>query len=150
VRRGHLAVAALPLALLLAGCAGGAAPPGHQLTGEYTVHGDYARSGGHAPGPGARCDASAVGYPDIHAGTPATVRDAGGAVVATTALGEGTFRLSVLNGDDCVFAFSVKVPDRDRYQIEVGSRGATTFTRADLERGGWKAALVIGNYAPGI
>jgi hypothetical protein len=150
VRRRRLAAAALPLATLLAGCGGHAAPTGHQLTGEYTVHGDYARRGGHAPGPGERCDAAAVGYPDIHAGTPATVRDAGGGVVATTALGEGRFRLSVLNGDDCVFAFAVKVPDSEHYQVEVGHRGATTFSRAELERAGWKAALVIGNYAPGI
>lgn len=147
--RRRLAVAALLLVLLLAGCSGGAAAR-HELTGEYTVHGDYARDSGRAPGAGERCDASAVGYPDIHAGTPATVRDADGGVVATTTLGEGRFRLSVLRGDDCVFAFSVKVPDSDHYQIEVGNRGATTFTRADLERTSWKASLVIGNYAPGI
>jgi len=145
-----LAVAALPLVLLLAGCGGRAAAPRHQLTGEYKVHGDYARGGGAAPGAGEHCDASAVGYPDIHAGTPATVRDAAGGVVGTAALGEGRFRLSVLNGDDCVFAFSMKVPESDYYQIAVGDRGSTTFTRADLERTSWKASLVIGNYAPGI
>jgi hypothetical protein len=150
VLRRRLAVAALPLVLLLAGCGGQAAAPRHELTGEYTVHGDYARASGRAPGVGERCDAAAVGYPDIHTGTAAMVRDAAGKVVGSTALGEGRFRLSVLRGDDCVFAFSVKVPDSDHYEIEVGNRGATTFTRADLERTSWKAALVIGNYAPGI
>jgi hypothetical protein len=38
------------------------------------------------------------------------------------------------------------LPDRDAYRIQVSNRGYVEFSRADLERSGWKADLTIGAY----
>ena len=75
--------------------------------------------------------------------------DATKAVVGTAELQGGTPRNGALRGndDDCVFSFSLTVPDRDAYRIEVGKRpGQVPFTRSDLEKSGWKADLTIGAY----
>jgi len=46
-----------------------------------------------------------------------------------------------------VYSFTLSVPDRDAYRVEVGRRpGKVLFTRADLEKSGWKADLTIGAY----
>jgi len=46
-----------------------------------------------------------------------------------------------------VFSFSLTVPERDAYRIEVGQgRGVVPFARSDLERTSWKADLTIGAY----
>jgi hypothetical protein len=70
-------------------------------------------------------------------------------VLATATLQGGTLRKGLLRGrdDDCVFSFSLTVPERDAYRIEVGRQpGQARFTRADLEKSGWKADLTIGAY----
>jgi hypothetical protein len=75
--------------------------------------------------------------------------DATKAVVGTAELRGGTLRNGPLRGndDDCVFSFSLTVPQRDLYRIEVGQRpGQVPFTRSDLEKSGWKADLTIGAY----
>jgi hypothetical protein len=45
-----------------------------------------------------------------------------------------------------VFSFSLSVPERDAYRIEVSWRGAVPFQRSELERSNWKADLTIGAY----
>jgi len=134
------------LALAAAGCTREpAAPPSHRLEGTYIVHGVFSHQ--HFGGP---CKAADAGYPDITPGTAVRVRDdATKAVVGTAELQGGTLRDGPLRGndDDCVFTFSLTVPDRNAYRIEVGRHpGQALFTRSDLEKSGWKADLTIGAY----
>lgn len=149
-----LALLVLPALLLVAGCSGRhavpaptpttAAPASHRLLGIYTVHGIYKSRDYGKP-----CKPAEAGYPDIHAGTPVQVRDGTtGAVLATAALSGGILRKQPLVGpdDDCRFQFSLTVPDRAKYQVEVGRRGAVEFTRDELEKSHWTANLTIGAY----
>ena len=132
-------------ALAAAGCTREpAAPPSHRLEGTYIVHGVFSHQKFGSP-----CRSADAGYPDILPGTAVRVRDATKAVVGTAQLKGGTLRNGPLRGndDDCVFSFSLTVPDRDAYRIEVGRRpGQVLFTRSDLEKSGWKADLTIGAY----
>jgi hypothetical protein len=131
------------LALLATGC-GRDAPPSHRLEGTYIVHGLFPHRNFGSP-----CRGADAGYPGIQPGTTVTVRDETTAVLATTTLQGGTLRKSPLRGrdDDCVFSFSLTVPERDAYGIEVGRQpGQAQFTRADLEKSSWKADLTIGAY----
>ena len=121
-----------------------AAPPSHRLEGTYIVHGVFSHQKFGSP-----CRSADAGYPDILPGTAVRVRDATKAVVGTAQLKGGTLRNGPLRGndDDCVFSFSLTVPERDAYRIEVGQRpGQVLFTRTDLEKSSWKADLTIGAY----
>ena len=132
-------------ALAAAGCTREpAAPPSHRLEGTYIVHGVFSHQKFGSP-----CRSADAGYPDILPGTAVRVRDATKAVVGTAQLKGGTLRNGPLRGndDDCVFSFSLTVPERDVYRIEVGQRpGQVPFTRSDLEKSSWKADLTIGAY----
>jgi hypothetical protein len=142
-------LAVVVVAVLVAGCSGNhtapkpAAQPGHRLDGSYTVHGIFPRRSYGAP-----CKGADAGYPDIHAGTSVVVRDKAGALLSSTTLADGTLRRTPLRGrdDDCQFRYSLTVPDRDSYTIEVSDRGSVEFSRADMERSGWKPGLTIGAY----
>jgi hypothetical protein len=93
--------------------------------------------------------AADAGYADIHAGTRVVIRDESGAAIGSATLGDGTLRQQPLRGrdDDCLFRFSLTVPDRAEYKIEVSSgRGVVAFSQADLERAHWTANLTIGAY----
>ena len=144
-----MVLAVVVLAALVAGCTGKvpaskpAAPQVHRLDGNYTVHGIFRHRNYGAP-----CTAADAGYADIHAGTPVVVRDTSGTVIGSAALGDGTLRQQPLRGrdDDCLFRFSLTVPERAEYRIEVSSRGVVAFSQADLERAHWKANLTIGAY----
>jgi hypothetical protein len=145
-RRAWAVVVLLALALLGAGCSRAPAPPpSHRLEGTYIVHGVFPHRNFGGP-----CQGAGAGYPDIRSGTSVRVRDdATRTVLATATLNGGTLRKGPLRGrdDDCVYSFSLSVPERDAYRIEVGSRpGKVLFTRADLEKSGWKADLTIGAY----
>jgi hypothetical protein len=137
------------VAMLMAGCGGNhatpkpAAPASRQLSGSYTVHGFFPHRNYGAP-----CKGADVDYPDIHAGTGVVLRDKGGALLGSTTLVGGTLRPTPLRGrdDDCRFQWSLTVPERDTYRIQVSNRGYVEFSRADLERSGWKADLTIGAY----
>lgn len=134
------AVLATLLALLLhrgptaAPITGVDAPPG-----TFTLRGTLTLTGG--PQSVAFADGFAVvdpgelcfgrgGYNDIGAGTPVTVYDEAGTVVAHGVLGVGeAVRLGV-----CAFGFAVDVPVGSTfYQVEVSHRGRTTVeARADV------------------
>ena len=133
------------LGLAAAGCTREpAAPASHRLEGTYIVHGVFSHQKFGSP-----CRSADAGYPDILPGTAVRVRDATKAVVGTAQLQGGTLRDGPLRGndDDCVFSFSLTVPERDAYRIEVGKRpGQVLFTRSDLEKSSWKADLTIGAY----
>jgi hypothetical protein len=75
--------------------------------------------------------------------------EASAAVLGSAPLQGGTLRKGLLRGpdDDCVFTFSLTVPERDAYRVKVGRQpGKVRFTRTDLERSGWKADLTVGAY----
>jgi hypothetical protein len=138
--------AVVVLALAAAGCSHEpAATPSHRLEGTYIVHGVYSHQNFGGP-----CKAADAGYPDITPGTAVRVRDdRTKAVVGTAELQGGTLRDGPLRGndDDCIFRFSLTVPDRDAYRIEVGRQpGQALVTRSDLEKSGWKTDLTIGAY----
>ena len=144
------ALLTVALAALASGCDRAPPPPaGHDLSGEYTVHGLFPAPGG-VRRTGQPCRAADVGYPEIGPGTAVTVRNAAGGVLGTATLGPGTLRVDVLRTQHCVHRFALTVPDAQAYRIEVDARGVVEFTRADLERSGWRAGLSIGNLAPGI
>jgi len=113
------------------------------LGGTYIVHGIFLHRDYGAP-----CKGADASYPDIRPGTAVTVRDGTGALLGMAALQGGTLRKGPLRGadDDCVFKFSMIVPERDPYRVEVGRRGVVRFSRSDLERSNWKADLTIGAY----
>jgi len=143
-RRLWLVAALVVLALLAVGCGRRpAVPSSHRLEGTYIVHGVFSHRSYGAP-----CRSADAGYPDIRPGMAVTVRDETAAVLGTSELGGGTLRKSPLRGrdDDCVFSFSLTVPERDSYRIEVGRRGVVRFSRSDLERSNWKADLTVGAY----
>ena len=139
------AVLLLTLVVLVAGCHREVAPPIHRLEGTYIVHGEFAHRNFGGP-----CKGADAGYPNIQAGTMVVVKDeASAAVLGSAQLQGGTLRKGPLRGpdNDCVFSFSLTVPERDAYRIKVGRQpGNVRFTRTDLERSGWKANLTIGAY----
>ena len=132
------------LALSAAACSREpAAPPSHRMEGTYIVHGFFPHRSFGAP-----CKGADAGYPDLRQGTVVTVKDGAGATLGTVALQGGSLRRGPLRGrdDDCVFSFSLTVPERDAYRVEVGRRGGVNFDRSELQRSNWKADLTIGAY----
>jgi hypothetical protein len=128
--------------ILLAGC-GSTASPGEErapaaspsvftlsVLGQITV-GD----GLTVDGPGSLCLTTGTGYDDIAAGTAVVVKDNTGAQVAIGRLGEGVTSPDSTNYSvKCIFSFTVRdVPgDSPIYSLSVGSRGETSYSRADL------------------
>jgi hypothetical protein len=146
--RGPSATAVVLIALVVvvaAGCHQEAAPPTHRLEGTYIVHGEFPNRNFGGP-----CKGAEAGYPNIQAGTMVVVKDeASAAELGSVPLQGGTLRKGLLRGpdDDCVFSFSLTVPERDAYRITVGQQpGNVRFTRTDLERTSWKADLTVGAY----
>jgi hypothetical protein len=144
---GRWASAVVVLVLLASaafGCTRESAPPSHRLEGTYIVHGVFPHQSFGGP-----CKPADAGYPNITPGTTVTVRDETKAVLGTASLQGGTLRDGPLRGndDDCVFSFSLTVPERDTYRIEVGRQpGQARFSRSDLEKSSWKADLTVGAY----
>ena len=79
-------------------------------------------------------------YHDFIGGTPVSVKDRSGTVIATGALNPG----KVVDGAACEFAFVVQtVPNADLYQFDVGGRAAGAFPYDDLAAQGWQVALSL-------
>lgn len=130
-------------------------PPGRVLRGEFTVFDvTLAASGGGIydavttverindllAGASEPCpDGLGGGYSDLRGGTPVSVRDGSGALLATGHLVGGT-----LDAHGCHFTFEVEVPRADFYQVEVASRGTVPYSLAELDTAGWQVALSVG------
>jgi hypothetical protein len=93
---------------------------------------------------GSDCEGS-DGFSDINSGTQVIVKDASGTIVGTSALGTGT---EVPPPDSsshaCSFSFSVSsLPDASFYSVEVGHRGAQTFSKSQLEAMNWTVGFSL-------
>lgn len=104
--------------------------------GNVTVHGSLSMGlltySDDAPGadimnpkPGDPCSTSG-GYADIAPGATVTIGGASGQTVAVAALGSG----KVNSAGECEFDFTASVPDQARYTATIGTRGTTTWTKA--------------------
>jgi hypothetical protein len=78
---------------------------------------------------------SGGGFADIASGTPVTIEDGAGKVLATTVLAGG-----ILSARGCTFTFATSVPDADFYRVEVSDRDALTLSREQLETKRWKVS----------
>lgn len=76
---------------------------------------------------GAKCQ-GANGYADVNAGTPVTVKNGKGDVLATTTLGPGKSGTA-----NCTFTFTVPLTEgEDRYVLSVGRRGEFSYSFEQL------------------
>ncbi len=103
---------------------------GHTITGGITVPGVEF---------GGTCTVG-DGYKDISPGRSVTITDENGEVVGKGQLGEGV----ALEIYGCRFPFSVDVPNRKSYSIEVGDRGELTYSFEDMSENSWKVELSLG------
>ncbi len=84
--------------------------------------------------------AGAGGYGDVRAGEPVTVKDEKGTILDATSLGAGKG-----SAYDCVFPFTVTVPDSAQfYTFTIGRRGDVTNSHADMVASGWTMGLTLG------
>jgi hypothetical protein len=89
---------------------------------------------------GGTCEGNS-GYSDIGAGTPVTLKDDTGKVLASTSLGTGTGSKS-----HCSFSFKFTgVPEVAFYTVSVGRRGDITDSLADMKASGWTFSLTMGD-----
>lgn len=80
----------------------------------------------------------ASGYSDVNPGTPVTVKNGKGEILATTYLEEGKGGRYM-----CTFGFTFDVTEgQDRYVVAVGKRGELSYSFEQLRAGG--VALVLG------
>lgn len=126
--------------LLVAGCGAAAPTPAPlSLTGTVTlirgngVSSNFTGSGTHCQG--------AVGYDDFRDAMSVVVKDQAGTIVAT-----GVTGTAATAPGGCVMAFTIPaVPDVPFYSVEIGHRGAVTYSKADLVAKGWKLDLTLGS-----
>jgi hypothetical protein len=137
VRR--LVVIALALVGIV-GC-GTKAAPTHLVGGTFTLE-----EGTLSATKGASCSSKSSGYDDVRAGTTVVVSDGDGKVLATGQLGPGQLGPHVVqNMSYCVFPIAVpSVPEAPFYRVEVGNRGAQTYSLADMQAKNWTLALTLG------
>lgn len=135
----------LALAVLVAGCSGaGPTPsPAVHLTGTFGLlrgsNGSAVWAGGPAQG---ECVGTG-GYSDFRGGMSVVVKDQAGSIIATssTAMGHPTTD----GAGTCLMAFDVApIPDAPFYSIEIGHRGAITYSKADLVAKAWHLDLTLG------
>lgn len=111
----------------------------HSLTGTFTlVRGDGVSS--NFGGNGSSCHGTG-GYSDFQDGMTVVVKDQAGTIVAT-----GATDTAAVSAGNCVMRFSIpSIPDATFYSVEIGHRGAVTYSRADMETRGWKLDLTLGS-----
>lgn len=85
------------------------------------------------------------GYDDIQTGANVVILDGSGTTLATTTLetaddSDGSRPRSNI----CEFQFTVEVPAADFYTLEIGRRGAPTYSFAEMEDNDWRMDLSIG------
>lgn len=137
------------LMVVLAGCAAPAATPSptpaaRTIAGTFTLaQKDRVVRYSNA----VECNGTG-GYDDIKPGVGVTVKDDKGAIVGLGALASVPVPSAdppYVNERRCVYSFSIDgVADAPFYSVEVGHRGAVTYSRADLAAVGWTLALTLG------
>jgi hypothetical protein len=120
---------------VLAGC-GGASK--HTITGHMVLSGSDAQL--RLP-VGSACDGRG-GYSDIDAGTPVSIANDAGKLIATGHLDAG----SVVASLTCSFPFTIKgVPDSAFYRVTISHRGELSYSKAELSGKGWKVEATLGS-----
>lgn len=111
-------------------------PLTHDITGTFTL-----TSTDVANLPGQNNCYGTAGYADVVVGMPVVVKDQAGTIIAT-----GTTGFQSGEVGQCVLSISVpKVPDVPFYSVEVGHRGAITYSNADFAAKGWRVDLTLGS-----
>ena len=111
--------------------------PTHTLTGKIRL-----TASGLIHGANSTCTGTG-GFDDMASGTDVVVKDSNGKIVATSRLQPGVTPTgekypNVL----CDFAFTVPaLPKTGFYSVEVGTRGAKSYSYADMQKAGWVVSL---------
>jgi len=117
------------LATILAGCG----EQTHRLLGAFILNDtavDYSESS--CSGTGA--------YADIKVGLGVIARDEAGKTIGSTELVDDSHS----SASQCVYTWEMTVGDAESYSIEVGQRGAGTYSAEDLNRRYWQVATTVG------
>lgn len=137
--------AALPLiAVLVAACGGPAATPvptAAPTATLYTLTGSMKLATASIEGSNLDCHGTG-GFDDMTGGVEVVVRDQANTILATGRLGPGKKNTP---GTSCTFPFTVSgIPEAPFYSVEVGRRGALTYSFADMVGAGWVVAFTLG------
>lgn len=128
------------IAVLVAGCGGPAATAVPTAT-VYTLTGTMTLKAADSGGPRSDCHGTG-GFDDITGGLDVVVRDQANTILATSRLAPGTADIAAAT---CVLPFAVPgVPTATFYSIEVGRRGALTYSFADMVGKNWTVAFTLG------
>lgn len=120
----------------------------HTLTGSFDLTGPVSFTEDDCFG------TNGSGYDDVASGLQVVVKDGNGSVIATGALGKGVFKgekefSGQTEGDsygDCIFPVAVyNVPEVPFYSVEVGHRGALTYSLADMQKSAFTVAFTLGS-----
>ena len=109
----------------------GALNPMHTMSGGITVSQYEGETG-------VPCETTGA-YSDMSPGRSVTVTDENGEVVGKGQLGTG-----VAAALGCRFPFSLEVPTRKSYSIEVGNRGELTYSLEDISQRSWEVEMTLG------
>jgi hypothetical protein len=82
------------------------------------------------------------GLSDLAGEIPVTIKDATGKIVALGNTSAG-HEDKEIGQHSCVFDFRVPVPKMDFYTVEIGRRGSSNFSYAELVKQGWKVEFSI-------
>lgn len=121
--------ASLALTLLLVGCGGGQA-----------ISGTFVLTDSEVAWTSTSCSGTG-GYSDIREGANVVVKDGTGTIIGTAALVSDPVRSSASR---CAYTFTVPVKDAEFYAVEVGRRGALTYSKAEIEAQGWAVGFTLG------
>lgn len=112
---------------------GGVITPSQTVTVEFSLFDDSVGDGDCDPG---------GGYGDISGGTPVTLRNDKGTILAAASLGSNT----TTDMFECTWTVVLTdVPgDEKFYSVEVSDRGAITESRDELAADGWTFSISLG------